>query len=109
MASVSHHTSAQSLNTHNSAFYPLWDNKQQQQHLFNGLCIRAGIVPGKTDLDFTESSESEWQWHQLGHMQDYTLLQTDNDTSTSTTVFLQTGSPSCQPTNSVNAPKAQGR
>jgi len=24
---------------------------------------------GKTNLDFTEAGESEWQWHQLGHMQ----------------------------------------
>ena len=49
---------------------------------------------GKTNLDFTEASDSEWQWHQLGHMQvctclrvklcncNCTLLQTDNHTST---------------------------
>jgi len=24
---------------------------------------------GKTNLDFTEAGDSEWQWHQLGHMQ----------------------------------------
>jgi len=24
---------------------------------------------GKTDLDFTEARDSEWQWHQLGCMQ----------------------------------------
>jgi len=23
----------------------------------------------KTNLDFTEARDSEWQWHQLGHMQ----------------------------------------
>jgi len=23
---------------------------------------------GKTNLDFTEPRDSEWQWHQLGHM-----------------------------------------
>jgi len=33
---------------------------------------------GKTNLDFTEARDSEWQWHQLGHMQVSTLLQTDN-------------------------------
>jgi len=33
---------------------------------------------GKTNLDFTEARDSEWQWHQLGHMQASTLLQTDN-------------------------------
>jgi len=37
---------------------------------------------GKTNLDFTEARDSEWQWHhQLGHMQVCTLLQTDNHTS----------------------------
>jgi len=35
---------------------------------------------GKTNLDFTEARDSEW--HQLGHMQVCTLLQTDNHTST---------------------------
>jgi len=24
---------------------------------------------GKTNLDFTEARDSEWQWHQLAHMQ----------------------------------------
>jgi len=33
---------------------------------------------GKTNLDFTEARDSEWQWHQLGHMQVCILLQTDN-------------------------------
>jgi len=28
----------------------------------------------KTNLDFTEARDSEWQWHQLGHMQVCTLL-----------------------------------
>ena len=37
---------------------------------------------GKTNLDFTEARDSEWQWHQLGYMQVCTLLQTDNHTST---------------------------
>ena len=29
---------------------------------------------GKTNLDFTEARGSEWQWHQLGHMQICTSL-----------------------------------
>ena len=37
---------------------------------------------GKTNLDFTEARDSEWQWHQLGHMQVCTLLHTDNHAST---------------------------
>jgi len=37
---------------------------------------------GKTNLDFTEEGDSEWQWHQLGHMQVCTSVQTDNHAST---------------------------
>jgi len=36
----------------------------------------------KTNLDFTEARDSEWQWHQLGHMQVCILLQRDNNAST---------------------------
>jgi len=36
----------------------------------------------KTNLDFTEARDSEWKWHQLGHMQVCTSLQTDNHAST---------------------------
>ena len=32
----------------------------------------------KTNLDFTEARDSEWLWHQVGHMQACTSLQTDN-------------------------------
>jgi len=37
---------------------------------------------GKTNLDFTEARDSEWQWYQLGHMQVCTSLKTDNHAST---------------------------
>jgi len=60
----------------------------------------------KTNLDFTEARDSEWQWHQLGHMQVSTSLQTDNHASTPQLSFLQTRCPSCHPTNSVKALKA---
>jgi len=33
-------------------------------------------------VDFTEAKDSEWQWHQLGHMQVCTSLQTDNHART---------------------------
>jgi len=62
---------------------------------------------GKTNLDFTEARDSEWQWHQLDHMQDCTSLQTDKHASTPPLSFLQAGCPSCRPTNSVKALKAQ--
>jgi len=58
---------------------------------------------GKTNLDFTEARDSGWQWHQLGHMQVCTSLQTNNHASTPPLRFLQAGCPSCRPTNSVKA------
>jgi len=61
---------------------------------------------GKTNLDFTEARDSEWQWHQLGHMQVCTSLQTDNHARTSLLSFSQAGCSSCRPTNSVKALKA---
>ena len=58
---------------------------------------------GKTNLDFTEAKDSEWHWHELGHMQVCTSLQTDSHASTPPLSFLQAGCPSCQTTNSANA------
>jgi len=58
---------------------------------------------GKTNLDYTEARDSEWQWHQLGHMQVCIALQTDSHASTPPLGFLQVGCPSCHPTNSVKA------
>jgi len=43
---------------------------------------------GKTNLDFAEARVSEWQWHQLGHMQVCTSLQTDNYASTPPLCFF---------------------
>jgi len=60
---------------------------------------------GKTNLDFTEARDSEWQWHQLGHMQVCTSLQADNHAITPPLSFLQAGCPSCHPTSSVKALK----
>jgi len=37
---------------------------------------------GKTNLDFTEATDSEWQWHQLRNMQVCTSLKSDNHAST---------------------------
>jgi len=53
---------------------------------------------GKTNLDFTEARDSEWHWHQLGHMQVRILLQTDNDTSTPPLSFYRPDAlPAAQP------------
>jgi len=73
---------------------------------FSGTTQVNRYQKGKTNLDFTEARDSEWQWHQLGHMQVCTMLQTDNNASTSPLSFLQAGCPSCRPTNSVKALKA---
>ena len=59
-----------------------------------------------TNLDFTEASDSECQWHQPGHMQVCNSLQTDNHASTPPLSFVQARWPFCQPTNSVKALKA---
>jgi len=70
-------------------------------------CPFLSHFPSATNLDFTEATDSEWQWHQLGHMQVCTSLQTDNHASTSLLgVFLQAVCPSCHPNNSVKALKA---
>ena len=78
-------------------------------HTFNsplsGTTRVSRYQKGKTNLDFTEARDSEWQWQQLGHMQVCTLLQTDNHASTPPLSFLQAGCPSCRPTNSVKALK----
>jgi len=49
---------------------------------FSGISLVSRHQKGKTNLDFTEPRDSEWQWHQLGRMQVCTSLQTDNHTST---------------------------
>ena len=54
---------------------------------FLGLPGWAGTRKVKTNLDFTEAWDSEWQWHQLGCIQVCTTLQTDNHTSTPPRVF----------------------
>jgi len=56
---------------------------------------------GKTNLDFTEARDSDWQWHQLGHMQVCTSLQTDNHGSTPPLSFYRPDAlPAAQPTAS---------
>ena len=68
---------------------------------FPGLPGSAGT---KTNLDFTEARDSEWQWqwHQLR-----CIYATHITTPVPRhSVFLQAGCPSCRPTNSVKALKA---
>ena len=55
-------------------------------HTFNGPLFTTTRVSryqkGKTNVDFTGARDSEWQWHQLGHMQVCISLQTDNHACT---------------------------
>ena len=66
--------------------------QQQQQHPFNGPFVRdypgEPVPEGKNKLDFTEARDGEWEWHQLGHMQVCTSLQTDNHASTPSLSFF---------------------
>jgi len=73
---------------------------------FSGTTRVSQYQKGKTNLAFTKTTDSDWQWHQLGHMQVCTSLQTDNHASTPPLNFLQAGCPSCHQTNSVKALKA---
>ena len=75
-------------------------------HPFNSFLSGTAQVSqyqkGKTNLDFTEARDSEWQWHQLGHMQVCASLQTDNHTpALHHSVFYRPDAlPAAQPTAS---------
>ena len=58
---------------------------------FSGTTRVSWYQKGKTNLDYTEARDSEWQWHQLGRTQVCTSLQTDNHASTPPLSFLQAG------------------
>jgi len=84
----------------------IWVHTHTHTHPFNGPFSGTTQVSlyrkGKTNLDFTEARDSEWQWHQLGRMQ----VCSRQITTPPPTQFLQAGCPSCCPTNSVKALKA---
>jgi len=74
-------------------------------HTRTSVLWPSGLCPGlpgwcstRTDLDFTEARDSEWQWYQLGRMQICTFLQTDNHAiplSPPPLSSLLAGGPSC--------------
>ena len=76
-------------------------NRHTHTHPFNGLLSGTTQVSryqkGKTNLDFTEERDSEWQWHQLGHMQVCISLQTDNHASTTPLSFFSGRMPFLSP------------
>jgi len=69
---------------------------------FSGTTQVSRYQKGKTNLDFTEARDTEWQWHQLGHIQVCTALQTDNHASTPPLPFFYRPDalPAAQPTAS---------
>jgi len=83
-----HHTIAQGsfLTPKISAKFDRTWKMWSYTHPFNGPLSGTTRVSryqkGKTNLDFTEARDNEWQWYQLGHMQVCNSLQTDNHSST---------------------------
>ena len=75
---------------------------------FSGTTHVSRYQKGKTNLDFTEARDSEWQWHQVGQMQVCTSLQTDNHASTPPFSFFTGQMPflspnqQCQSTEGIN-------
>ena len=76
-------------------------------HVFNsplsGTTQVCRYQKGKTNLDFTAARDSEWQWHQLGHMQVCSSLQTDNHASTPPLSFYRLTNQQCQSTEALKA------
>ena len=91
---------------------PTWCTRTQDTadthkhaHPFNGPVSGTTQVrrhqKRKTNLDFTEATDSEWQWHQLGYMQVCTSLQRDNHACTPPLSFYRPNAlPAAQPTAS---------
>jgi len=67
---------------------------------FSGTTWVSRYQKGKTiNLDFTEATDGEWQWHQLGHMQVSTSLHADNHASIPPLSFYRPDAlPAAQPT-----------
>ena len=97
------HSRAVSTSTHTNTH-------RTHTHTHTRLTTRVSrYQKGKTSLDFTEARDSEWQWHQLGHMQVCTSLQTDNHASTPPLGFYRPDAlPAAQPTASNTEGNAIG-
>jgi len=73
-------------------------------HLFNGPLSGTTRVSryhkDKTSLDLTEARDSEWQCHQLGHMQVCTSLQITTPAPHHSVFYRLDALPAAQPTAS---------
>jgi len=65
----------------------LFKNTHAFSGTFSGTTQVSRYQKGKTNLDFSEARDGEWQWHQLGHMQVCASLQAYNHTSTPPRLF----------------------
>ena len=78
-------------------------------HPFNGPLSGTTQVSryqkGKTYLDFTKARDSEWQWHQLGHMQICKSLQTNNHARTQRLCFFTGRMPFLPPNQQRQSPE----
>jgi len=85
---VTRHTTCDAVINCMTKNFSLLNHTYAHTHLFNGPFSGTTQVSqykkGKTNLDFTEARDSEWQWHQMGRMQVCTSLQTDNHASPTT-------------------------
>ena len=73
---------------------------------FSGTTQVSWYQKGKTNLDFTEARDSEWQWHHLDICKSAPHSRQITMPAPHCSVFLQAGCPSCHPTNSIKALKA---
>ena len=89
---ASNGTDGQTTDRYTDLLHTLHGQCHTHTHLFNGPLSRTTQVSwyrkGKTNLDFTEARDSQWQWHQLGRVQVCTWLQTDNHASTPLLSFI---------------------
>ena len=67
---------------------------------FSGTTWVSHYQKGKTNLDFTEARDSEWQRHQLGRMQVCTSLQTTTPVPHHSDFYRADALPAAQPTAS---------
>jgi len=98
LADTSSSAKTKSFSSLSSGFLVMSPNtpKHSTQHthtrltaLFSGTTQVSRYQKGKTNLDFTEARDSEWQWHQLGRMQICTSLQTENHASNPPLIFYR--------------------
>jgi len=75
-------------------------SQYQRKHSLTPIRVFVVIIQtGKTNLDFTEARDSEWQWHHLDRMQVCTSLQTNNHASTPSLSFYRPDAlPATKPT-----------